>query len=87
MEYLKNTVKNLEQDESILINISFDKFWNFILQLKNMQMFLNMPNTEVSNEGNNIIKFVDKSNNNIIRLIKREAKEEDSKYIFIFGKL
>ena len=80
-EYLKNTVKNLEQDESILISVNIDKFWNFILQLKNIQMFLNIPNAEVSNEGNNIIKFVDKNNNNIIRLIKREAKEEDSKYI------
>ena len=80
-EYLKNTVKNLEQDESILIGVNIDKFWNFILQLKNIQMFLNIPNAEVSNEGNNIIKFVDKNNNNIIRLIKREAKEEDSKYI------
>ena len=80
-EYLKNTVKNLEQDESILINVNIDKFWNYILQLKSMQMFLDIPNTEVSNEGNNIIKFVFKSNNNnFIRLIKREAKEEDSKY-------
>lgn len=79
-EYLKGTVKNLEQDESILVNINIDKFWEFILQLQNIQMFLNMPNTEVSNEGNNIIKFVDKSNNNIIRLIEREKKVEDSNY-------
>ena len=80
-EYLKNTVKNLEQDESILININIDEFWNFIIQLQNIQTFLNMPNTEVSNEGNNIIKFVDKSNNNnIIRLIMREKKIEDTNY-------
>ena len=44
-EYLKNTVKNLEQDESILINVNIDKFWNYILQLKSMQMFLDIPNT------------------------------------------
>jgi hypothetical protein len=79
-EYLKNTVKNLEQDESILVNVNIDKFWDFILQLKNIQMFLNMPNTEVSNEGNNIIKFVDKTSKNIIRLIEREKKIEDSNY-------
>ena len=79
-EYLKNTVKNLEQDESILINVNIDEFWDFIIQLQNIQMFLNMPNTEVSNEGNNIIKFVDKSNNNIIRLIMREKKVEDTNY-------
>ena len=79
-EYLKNTVKNLEQDESILINVNIEEFWNFILELQNIQMFLNIPNTEVSNEGNNIIKFVDKSNNNIIRLIMREKKNEDSNY-------
>lgn len=79
-EYLKNKVKNLEQDESILVNVNIEEFWNFILELQNIQMFLNIPNTEVSNEGNNIIKFVDKSNNNIIRLIMREKKIEDSNY-------
>lgn len=79
-EYLKNTVKNLEQDESILVNIDIDKFWNFITQLQNMQLFLNMPNTEINMEGNNIIKVVDKNNKNIIRLIEREKKVEDSNY-------
>ena len=79
-EYLKNTVKNLEQDESILVNINIDSFWNFITQLQNIQLFLNMPNTEISNEGNNIIKVVDKNNNNFIRLIEREKKIEDSNY-------
>ena len=79
-EYLKNTVKNLEQDESVLVNVNIDTFWDFILKLENIQMFLNMPNTEVSNEGNNIIKFVDKENKNIIRLIEREKKIEDSNY-------
>ena len=79
-EYLKNTVKNLEQDESILINVNIEEFWNFIIQLQNIQIFLNMPNTEINNEGNNIIKIVDKSNNNIIRLIMREKKVEDSNY-------
>ena len=34
-EYQKNTVKNLEQEESILVNIDIDKFWNFITQLQN----------------------------------------------------
>ena len=79
-EYLKNTVKNLEQDESILVNINIDIFWNFITQLQNIQLFLNMPNTEISNEGNNIIKVVDKKNNNFIRLIEREKKIENSNY-------
>ena len=79
-EYQKNTVKNLEQEESILVNIDIDKFWNFITQLQNMQLFLNMPNTEINMEGNNIIKVVDKNNKNIIRLIEREKKIEDSNY-------
>jgi hypothetical protein len=70
----------LEQDESILVNIDIDKFWNFITQLQNMQLFLNMPNTEINMEGNNIIKVVDKNNKNIIRLIEREKKIEDSNY-------
>ena len=34
-EYQKNTVKNLEQEESILVNIDIDKFLNFITQLQN----------------------------------------------------
>ena len=79
-EYLKSTVKNLEQDESVLVNINIDKFWNFIIQLQNIQLFLNMPNSEIINEGNNIIKVTDKNNNNIIRLIQREKKIEDSNY-------
>jgi hypothetical protein len=80
-EYLKNNVKNLEQDESILVNVSIDKFWNFCTQLNNIQLFINMPNSEIINEGNNILKLVDKSSNNYIRLIKREKKVEDSNYI------
>ena len=79
-EYLKNMVKNLEQDESILVNVNIDILWDFIIKLENIQMFLNMSNTEVSSEGNNIIKFVDKANKNIIRLIEREKKVEDSSY-------
>ena len=34
-EYQKNTVKNLEQEESILVNIDIDKLLNFITQLEN----------------------------------------------------
>ena len=34
-EYQKNTVKNLEKKESILVNIDIDKFLNFITQLQN----------------------------------------------------
>ena len=80
-EYLKNNVKNLEQDESILINVSIDKLWTFLSQLNIIQLFINMPNSEIINEGNNILKLVDKSSNNYIRLIKREKKVEDSNYI------
>jgi hypothetical protein len=80
-EYLKNNVKNLEQDESILVNVSIDKLWTFLSQLNIIQLFINMPNSEIINEGNNILKLVDKSSNNYIRLIKREKKVEDSNYI------
>ena len=80
-EYLKNNVKNLEQDESILVNVSIDKLWTFCNQLNNIQLFINMPNSEIINEGNNILKLVDKNSNNYIRLIKREKKVEDSNYI------
>ena len=70
----------MEQDESVLVNVPIDNFWNFITQLQNIQLFINMPNTEISNEGNNIIKVVDKNNNNTIRLIEREKKIENSNY-------
>ena len=62
-EYLKNNVKNLEQNESILVNVSIDKLWDFCKQMKNIQLFISLPNTEIINEGNNIIKLVDKNNN------------------------
>jgi len=80
-EYLKNNVKNLEQNESILVNVSIDKLWDFCKQMKNIQLFISLPNTEIINEGNNIIKLIDKNNNkNFIRLIQREEKNEDSNY-------
>ena len=79
-EYLKNNVKNLEQDESILINTSIDKIINFVSQLQNIQLFINIPNTEIINEGNNILKVVDKSNNNFIRLLKREKRNDESNF-------
>ena len=80
-EYLKNNVKNLEQNESILVNVSIDKLWDFCKQMKNIQLFISLPNTEIINEGNNIIKLIDKnSNKNFIRLIQREEKVEDSNY-------
>ena len=79
-EYLKNNVKNLEQDESILINTSIDKIINFVSQLQNIQLFINIPNTEIINEGNNILKVVDKSNNNFIRLLKGEKRNDESNF-------
>ena len=80
-EYLKNNVKNLEQQESILVNATIDKLWNFSNELHIIQLFINMPNTEIINEGNNILKLEDKNNKNFVRLIKREKKVEDSNYI------
>ncbi len=80
-EYLKNNVKNLEQQESILVNVTIDKLWNFSNELHIIQLFINMPNTEIINEGNNILKLEDKNNKNFVRLIKREKKVEDSNYI------
>ena len=49
--------------------------------MNNIQLFISLPNTEIINEGNNIIKLIDKnSNKNFIRLIQREEKIEDSNY-------
>ena len=38
-EHLKNNVRNLEQNESIMVNTPIDKLWNFITQMKNIQLF------------------------------------------------
>ena len=80
-EYLKNNVKNLEQDESILVNVPIEKTWTFCTQLQNIQLFINFPNSEIINEGNNIIKIIFKDSDNFMRLIEREKKVEDSNYI------
>ena len=45
-EYQKNTVKNLEQEESILVNIDIDKFLNFITQLQN-KIWIIFLNTKI----------------------------------------
>ena len=80
-KHLKNNVKNLEQDESVLVNSPIDKIINFCSQLNNIQLFINMPNTDIINEGNDILKIVDKSNNNFIRLLKREKKNDEANFI------
>lgn len=79
--YLKNTVKNLEQNESILVQTSIENLWNFLNQLQNISFFLNMPETDISNEEDNIIKITDKNNKNVIRLVRKEEKINDSTYI------
>ena len=45
-EYQKNTVKNLEQEESLLVNIDIDKFLNFITQLQN-KIWIIFLNTKI----------------------------------------
>ena len=59
-EYQKNTVKNLEQEESILVNIDIDKFLNFITQLQN-KIWIIFLNTKFEEGWNcyimNIIRY------------------------------
>lgn len=85
--YLKKTVKNLEQNESILINTSLQKIWNFVTQVQNIVYFLNVPDISIVRESNEIIKVVGKkNNNNIFRLLVKEKKEEDDKYtLFLYS--
>ena len=45
-EYQKNTVKNLEQEESLLVNIDINKFLNFITQLQN-KIWIIFLNTKI----------------------------------------
>ena len=72
-KYLKKTIKNLEENESIFINKDIIKVWDFLHILDNLKFFFPM-NIEI-NEENNIIKIIDVNSKNEIKLIKKEITE------------
>ncbi len=72
-KYLKKTIKNLEENESIFINKDIIKVWDFLHILDNLKFFFPM-NIEIYEE-NNIIKIIDVNSKNEIKLIKNEIVE------------
>ena len=72
-KYLKKTIKNLEENESIFINKDIIKVWDFLHILDNLKFFFPI-NIEI-NEENNIIKIIDINSKNEIKLIKKEITE------------
>ena len=72
-KYLKKTIKNLEENESIFINKDIIKVWDFLHILDNLKFFFPM-NIEIYEE-NNIIKIIDVNSKNEIKLIKKEIIE------------
>ena len=76
-EYLKQTVKNLEESESISINASFDFVWSFISNVKNLNYFFPFKNVEIKVFNNeSLITIYDPSSKNEIKLNRTEIVNE-----------
>ena len=71
-EFLKKTVSNLEESESITINDSNEKVWNFIAAVDNLKYFFHMKKIEIQSQNNQIIKIIDLTSKNEIKLIRKE---------------
>ena len=71
-EFLKQTVRNLEESESITINDSIDKVWAFISAIDSLRYFFPMKNIDIQSQNNQIIKIIDLTSKNEIKLIRKE---------------
>ncbi len=79
-EYLIQTVKNLEETESISINENINKVWEFITELESIKYFFPLGNELlIQLENKIIIKIFDPKTKNEVILLKKEKKEEDEK--------
>ena len=79
-KYLKKTIKNLEENESIFINKDITKVWDFLQILDNLKYFFPM-NIEINYDNNEIIKIIDLNSKNEMKLTKKEILENP------FGKM
>ena len=79
-KYLKKTIKNLEENESIFINKDIIKVWDFLQILENLKYFFPM-NIEINYDNNEIIKIIDLNSKNEMKLTKKEILENP------FGKM
>ena len=82
-KYLKKTIKNLEENESISINVNIRIAWEFILKMENLKFFFPLGKITIKEDNNQIIKILDETSNNEIKLIRKEEIESDlSKMIY-----
>ena len=82
-KFLKKTIKNLEENESIRKNENIRKVWEFILKMENLKFFFPLNKITIKEDNNQIIKILDENNNNEIKLIRKEEIESDlSKMVY-----
>ena len=82
-KYLKKTIKNLEENESITINVNIRIAWEFILKMENLKFFFPLGKITIKEDNNQIIKILDETSNNEIKLIRKEDIESDlSKMVY-----
>lgn len=87
-EYLIQTVKNLEETESISINENINKVWEFITELESIKYFFPLGNELlIQLENKIIIKIFDPKTKNEVILLKKEKKEEDESKMTMFLEL
>lgn len=72
-KYLKKTIKNLEETESITINSDVDKVWCFVSALENLKYFFPMKSIDIQPQDEKRIKIVDLSSKLEIMLIRTEV--------------
>ena len=82
-KFLKKTIKNLEENESISINVNIRIAWEFILKMENLKFFFPLGKITIKEDNNQIIKILDETSNNEIKLIRKEDIESDlSKMVY-----
>lgn len=76
-EYLKQTIKNLEETESISINANLECVWNFISNVKNLNYFFPFKNVEINTFNNeSLITIFDPSSKNEMKLNRTQIINE-----------
>ena len=67
----------------ISINVNIKKVWEFILKMENLKFFFPLNKITIKEDNNQIIKILDETSNNEIKLIRKEEIESDlSKMIY-----
>lgn len=79
--YLEQTVKNLEENESITINCPINDVWEFVTDIKNQKIFYPKHKIEVFPKENNLIEVNDYDEKLVITFrISKRIENDDTKY-------